>query len=677
MDIDIKVYGDYGGLFMSTERKQPISESDLEYLRQYPQIFKDVRENRITCTFQFRMAVWNENHEPTPSTVRKVMYEFSQDPDLAKIITKINKDVIRHVAGKIRKNGVPRNGKNEVFGVQAQVDNDEEYSRYLIETGYAVTNRRGITFTDKLHAIVVARSEGVSVEEALKQAGLDPSRMGYQRIRKLIRDDESGMAHRPATPLTETDKELLVKSPWIIKVTDRQIRYAQDFNSWAIRFRHHLSCDEVLISLGLPPSELSDTARFRLYSRIRTARMPKKAESGCPELPEDDQITLNLLHIYCGKLTQNLDEAFRTIGTLWASLNCQDKLTICTMIEQFAQNDGFSLTWLLKKCSIPRSTYYQVMKDGYGQGERKKEERDRADAELIREIIEYKGFRKGSRQIRLQLKKRKGIRMSRTKILRLIRKYHLIDQEIRPKTAYRQEFRRRLGELIKPNLLQRQFRLNRPGEVILTDVSYLNYGCGQRAYLSALKDPASGKIHALLVSDSQDLDLGKATIDSLPHDSAEDCPLFHSDQGALYLNPDFQKQLSERGYEQSMSRRGNCWDNSSMESFFGHFKDECLYGDCQTLEEVRKLAQEYAFYYNEERPQPGRKNMTPAEFEKYLLDLDGERWDQYLSEELEKYNRMLQKAAQTAIRNARRDKAAMERSRYGQKISQNQEISQE
>ena len=192
-------------------------------------------------------------------------------------------------------------------------------------------------------------------------------------------------------------------------------------------------------------------------------------------------------------------------------------------------------------------------------------------------------------------------------------------------------------ENTKPNLLRRRFRLNKPGEVFLTDVSYLDYGSDleNRAYLSAVKDPSSGRIQAVLVSDSQDSTLAEATVEKLPksESDSESAPLLHSDQGILYLNPAFQALLASKGYEQSMSRRGNCWDNSSMESFFGHFKDECSYVKCQNIEELRQLVNEYVVYYNTERPQPCRNNMTPDEFEKYLCDMTEEQWKDYLQTE--------------------------------------------
>ena len=79
---------------------------------------------------------------------------------------------------------------------------------------------------------------------------------------------------------------------------------------------------------------------------------------------------------------------------------------------------------------------------------------------------------------------------------------------------------------------------------------------------------------------------------------------------------DFQAAVVEKELTQSMSRRGNCWDNAVQESFFGHFKDECHYEVCKTLKELQKCIDGYSFYYNNERGMWDRGKMTPCKDEK-------------------------------------------------------------
>jgi putative transposase len=95
--------------------------------------------------------------------------------------------------------------------------------------------------------------------------------------------------------------------------------------------------------------------------------------------------------------------------------------------------------------------------------------------------------------------------------------------------------------------------------------------------------------------------------------------MIHSDQGYHYTHPDFQKIVKEAGIKQSMSRKGNCWDNASMETFFGHLKDELDIKSCSTITELRQRIHVYMAFYNSGRYQWELKKMTPNEYRDHLL----------------------------------------------------------
>ena len=126
------------------------------------------------------------------------------------------------------------------------------------------------------------------------------------------------------------------------------------------------------------------------------------------------------------------------------------------------------------------------------------------------------------------------------------------------------------------------------------------------------------------VFDSLTLDIATDTILNLKKNrkvKLDKSAFIHSDQGFHYTSPIFQKLVKSNGLSQSMSRRGNCWDNAPQESFFGHFKDEAYIKSCQTLEELKREIQQYMIYYNNYRYQWNLKKMTPVQFRNHLLNI--------------------------------------------------------
>ncbi len=168
--------------------------------------------------------------------------------------------------------------------------------------------------------------------------------------------------------------------------------------------------------------------------------------------------------------------------------------------------------------------------------------------------------------------------------------------KIRQANPYRKLARATQEHFTCPNHLNRQFNQNEPDKVMLTDITYSHYGNGQCAYLSCVKDGATREILAYHVATTISMNLVAETLHQLferlqgnIHPEAT----FHSDQGFHYTHPSTQKTLRDNGIKQSMSRKGNCLDNASMESFFGHMKDEMSVDDCQTIEEVRQRVTDY------------------------------------------------------------------------------------
>ncbi len=114
-------------------------------------------------------------------------------------------------------------------------------------------------------------------------------------------------------------------------------------------------------------------------------------------------------------------------------------------------------------------------------------------------------------------------------------------------------------------------------------------------YLSTIKDGSTNEILAYKLSKNLKIDFVLNTVKKLVKKHKRILTgesTIHSDQGAHYTSPKFQKLLKRYGLQQSMSRRGNCWDNAPQESFFGHMKDEVNFSKCETYLEVEQAIKE-------------------------------------------------------------------------------------
>lgn len=286
---------------------------------------------------------------------------------------------------------------------------------------------------------------------------------------------------------------------------------------------------------------------------------------------------------------------------------------------------------------VSRSGYYDWVsrKNDPDSYTNRKEFQDKADFDLILEAYRYKGYDKGSRGIHMRLL-HTGILMNRKKIKRLMKKYDLFCP-IRKANPYRRMARALKSDNYAADLLERRFEDYGPGYVLLTDITYLFYGKQRnKAYLSAIKDGFTKQILAYVLSDSMEEDFVLETISRLYREHFDDIhtdALIHSDQGAHYTCLRFIDLLKDREIRQSMSRRGNCWDNAPQESFFGHMKDEIgrYVKEASSFEELAKIIDDYMDYYNNDRYQYELARLSPNEYLEYyrtgiypLKDLIGE-----------------------------------------------------
>lgn len=277
------------------------------------------------------------------------------------------------------------------------------------------------------------------------------------------------------------------------------------------------------------------------------------------------------------------------------------------------------VTHLCKVAGVSTSGYYRNKSNAYTKSIR--EEEDLNAKEIILKAYRFRGYKKGSRSIKMTLNNEFNTVFSRKKIQRIMRKYNIICP-IRKANPYRRMAKATKEHRVVPNKLNREFKQYIPGKVLLTDITYMPYGNNKMAYLSTIKDSSTNEILSYQLSKSLQIDIVTSTIDKLIELKSIklDKEVFvHSDQGSHYTSPIFQKLLKKNNIGQSMSRRANCWDNAPQESFFGHMKDEIDYKSCRDFEELQFVIDDYMDYYNNHRCQWNLKQLTPIQYRNQLL----------------------------------------------------------
>ena len=171
-------------------------------------------------------------------------------------------------------------------------------------------------------------------------------------------------------------------------------------------------------------------------------------------------------------------------------------------------------------------------------------------------------------------------------------------------------------EVVKENILNRNFTSAKPGKKFVTDITYIPTRT-KMMYLCVIIDLFNNEPVAWNISSSQDKYLSINTIKSLAKKYDLRDAIIHSDRGVHYTNKEYVVLLSKLGVQQSMSRKGNCWDNAPAESFFSHYKCESIYLMKKKIKgpaDVVNITNEYMDYYINYRPQKKLGGVPPKMF---------------------------------------------------------------
>lgn len=283
-------------------------------------------------------------------------------------------------------------------------------------------------------------------------------------------------------------------------------------------------------------------------------------------------------------------------------------------------NNSLSVKDLCSIAGVSRSGYYAWIKAASTR--HLQEQKDREDFDLILVAYKMHGYTKGARGIYMALiHMDPPVIMNLKKIRRLMDKYHL-SCPYRGPNPYKRMMKALKTSTVADNLLQREFECYGQRMVLLTDITYLPYS-GTFAYLSTILDAFTKQILSYVLSNSLEVDFVVETVNKLVEDhgiSLHTETIVHSDQGSHYTSHSFINILYDKKLRQSMSRRGNCWDNAPQESFFGHMKDhiKVKLDECSEFSEVQVIIDDYMDFYNNRRYQWNLAKLAPNEFYNFV-----------------------------------------------------------
>lgn len=254
--------------------------------------------------------------------------------------------------------------------------------------------------------------------------------------------------------------------------------------------------------------------------------------------------------------------------------------------------------------AVPRSTYYDVVK---------KLNRPDPYADLkaeIKAIYEEHEGRYGYRRIRDELANR-GQKVNHKKVQRIMKELGL-KCVVRMKKY--KSYKGTVGK-IAPNILDRKFTAEAPNEKWVTDITEFKL-FGEKLYLSPVLDLFNGEIISYTIGSRPTYSLVSEMLEKALERLPEEHKLMmHSDQGWHYQMKQYRHALGERGIQQSMSRKGNRYDNAVIENFFGIMKSEFLYlKEFESIAHFKQELSKYIDYYNNKRIKAKLKGLSPVQY---------------------------------------------------------------
>ena len=274
-----------------------------------------------------------------------------------------------------------------------------------------------------------------------------------------------------------------------------------------------------------------------------------------------------------------------------------------------AEKDAFPVAALCRLLGVSRQGYYAYAK----RPPSKRTQSDSALCEKVREIHVGSRCTYGSPRVAEALRN-KGMRVSKRRIERAMRGMGLV---ARSRRRFRVTTQANAKHPAAPNVLNREFRAERPNQKWVTDITYAWTDEGW-LYLAVVIDLFSRAVIGWSMDVTLSTTLPLAALEmAVRRRRPAPGVLHHSDRGCQYTSADYREELAKLGIEVSMSRTGNCWDNAVAESFFATLKTELIHRQqWPTRMQLRAAVFEYIeVFYNRRRLHSAIGYKSPAQVE--------------------------------------------------------------
>lgn len=270
---------------------------------------------------------------------------------------------------------------------------------------------------------------------------------------------------------------------------------------------------------------------------------------------------------------------------------------------------------LLLIANLAKSSYYDAIK------RLEREDKDKWLKNKIKSIYEKHKGRYGYIRTTIALNNDKEVIAKYDKVnhKRIYRLMKLLGLQAKTRIKKYKSYKGNVGRVAE-NILDRNFTTSRPLEKVVTDVTEFKV-CGEKIYLSPAIDLNTSEIISYSISRAPNVDFVMDMLKKGFRKRTYENLIIHSDQGFQYQSYKFINFLRERGIKQSMSRKGNCYDNACAENFFSNLKSEFFYlNKFNSVEEFIDELKEYMHYYNNIRVITKLK-MTPIQYRDHQLGL--------------------------------------------------------